>query len=786
MVTITPSLRETTYEPVSPTTDFPVGFPIFGKNVGEFPATDIELEINGALRVDFSVVADFSEGVSTNALVRVSAGVTGTVIIRGKRSPRRTDQYKPGAPLKIEDHNYSLNRVEAEIQEARRDADRVVGGMRQEREERIAADNALNGRVDKEIVDRTNADNALESLIGQQGTIAEHFFESNAAAKLATIKPTFHSVLTGGGDVVGDGRGGLYIDTNTGSLDKFTNGVDGRTWYRVIDVRDDRVFPTPQEYEGVVATGCKVPTQTYSVNKWITTASRHSARGDIHGIRVAFANWYVNDSQAEVTPGSPIYMRAAIEYPRGVVTALRFAGVGNTTIAAGETKFTDWLPEITIPDGETFFIRTFAECPNGIIYSNHVTGYMQAGETVAGAPDYTDFSTPLQTSPFNLGFAPVAILGRTKKSSIVVLGDSIAEGYDDSTDYYRGNGGYLLRSLEEKHGVMSLAKSGDSAFKWLTNNAKRGALIQFCSHMVIEYGSNDLTSGRSASALQADIEAIVNTYKLPTHICTVGPCTNSTNSWTNAAGQTPYASEPQRIQFNNAVRAGTIKGVSGYFDIADALETFRNSGIWVTTGVANYYTDDGVHPSPKGHDRVQAFGAVNSSRIKRFNEVDPRPATQKSLYSLGSTGTFVSPALLRKALGIDHVSFTPTVAGAITPGAATYSLQAGVATKVGRLVYFLAMVNWSGHTGFGTIQVRGLPWKNAMSGSPVSLYYGGLAYTSGLAIGGRVIESQDYIEIFFTGPGATPGTLSIENNKGPALLHISGVYFADTASDYLW
>ncbi len=786
MVTITPSLRETIYNPVSMTTDFPTDFPIFGRNIGEVPATDIEVEVNGALRTDFTIVADFVDGISTNAIVRMSGGVTGTVIVRGRRSPRRTDEYKPGAPLKIEDHNYSLNRVESELQEVRRDADRVVGGMRQEREERIAADIALNDRVDKEIVDRTNADDALEALIGQQGTVAEHFFESNTSAKIAPIKPTFHSILTGGGDVVGDGRGGLYVDTNTGSLDKFTNNVDGRTWYRVIDVRDDRVFPTPVEYEGVVATGCKVLTQTYSVNKWITTASRHSARGDIHGLRVAFANWYVNDAQAEVSPGSPIFLRAAIEYPRGVVTPLRFAGVGNTTINAGETKFTDWLPEISIPDGETFFIRTFVECPNGIIYSNHVPGYMQAGETVAGAPDYTNFSTPLQTSPFNLGYAPLAILGLTKKSTIVLLGDSIAEGYDDTTDYYRGNGGYMLRSLEEKHAIISLAKSGDSAFKWLTNNSKRAALIQFTSHMVIEYGSNDLTSGRSAAALQADIETIINAYKKPTHVCTVGPCTNSSNGWIDAAGQTPYASEPQRLLFNNVVRAGAVKGAIGYFDVADALETFRNSGLWVTNGVANYYTDDGVHPSPKGHDRVQALGAVSTSRIKRFNEVDPRPATAKSLYSLGGTGTFVTPALLRKALGVDQVSFTPTIAGAITPGVGTYSLQAGVATKIGRLVYFLAMVNWTNHTGFGPIQIKGLPWKNAMSGAPVSLYYGGLAYTSGLAIGARVGELQDYIEIFFTGPGATPGTLSIENNQGPALLHVSGVYFADTASDYLW
>lgn len=69
-------------------------------------------------------------------------------------------------------------------------------------------------------------------------------------------------------------------------------------------------------------------------------------------------------------------------------------------------------------------------------------GYMMAGEVVAGAPDYTNFSVPLQSSPFSLGDAPLAILGKTKNSTIVLLGDSIAEGFDDVTDYYHGNGGY--------------------------------------------------------------------------------------------------------------------------------------------------------------------------------------------------------------------------------------------------------------------------------------------------------------------------------------------------------
>ena len=38
----------------------------------------------------------------------------------------------------------------------------------------------------------------------------------------------------------GDGLGGLYIDTDNGSSDTFTS-ADGRTWYRVQDVSEERL-----------------------------------------------------------------------------------------------------------------------------------------------------------------------------------------------------------------------------------------------------------------------------------------------------------------------------------------------------------------------------------------------------------------------------------------------------------------------------------------------------------------------------------------------------------------
>lgn len=117
MVTISESTRRTTYQPTTPTTVFPVGYPIFDND-------DLRVTLDGEPFLSFTVSGTYINGIATDAAINVTGpGIIGDVVIDGYRLPRRTDQYKNGAPLKIEDHNYSLNRVEITLQELRRDTD---------------------------------------------------------------------------------------------------------------------------------------------------------------------------------------------------------------------------------------------------------------------------------------------------------------------------------------------------------------------------------------------------------------------------------------------------------------------------------------------------------------------------------------------------------------------------------------------------------------------------------------------------------------------------------------
>ncbi len=154
MVTILPSDRTTTYDPVTPTTAFPVNFPLFDND-------DLLVEINGDPRTDYVVSANYIEGVSTDASVIMNFGVTGSVVIYGMRQPARTDQFSTGGPLPISNFNYALNRLTIENQESRRDIDKLRVDLDEEVSAREDADSILQANIDLEAAQRASADASL-------------------------------------------------------------------------------------------------------------------------------------------------------------------------------------------------------------------------------------------------------------------------------------------------------------------------------------------------------------------------------------------------------------------------------------------------------------------------------------------------------------------------------------------------------------------------------------------------------------------------------------------------
>ena len=84
------------------------------------------------------------------------------------------------------------------------------------------------------------------------------------------------------------------------------------------------------------------------------------------------------------------------------------------------------------------------------------------------------------------------------------------------------------------------------------------------------------------------------------------------------------------------------------------------------------------------------------------------------------------------ANSVDITSWTPTVSGSSTPGAGTYSTQVGRYIRIGNVVFFVARMVWSAHTGTGNIQLD-LPFTSATVASleyPVQCAYSALTWGS--------------------------------------------------------
>lgn len=114
-----PDDRISIHNPVSPTTDFPAEFPVFND-------ADLSVYHNGVLRVDFTVTATYDEGISTDAKVIFSPGISGNVIVVGDRLPRRQNRFSNGGPLPIWAQNLALDTITSELQEVKRDLRRAV------------------------------------------------------------------------------------------------------------------------------------------------------------------------------------------------------------------------------------------------------------------------------------------------------------------------------------------------------------------------------------------------------------------------------------------------------------------------------------------------------------------------------------------------------------------------------------------------------------------------------------------------------------------------------------
>lgn len=383
------------------------------------------------------------------------------------------------------------------------------------------------------------------------------------------------------------------------------------------------LFGGIKPYLGIVATRGQVPNFGTAANKQFNTRSLHRAAVAIPRLKIIIPNWYVSESSTHPeTPGAASTFTASVEYPAGTFTQIKFSGSTSAAIAGGGQVVSDWC-NVFIPSGASFFIRMFCTSATGILYINSTgpfpSGYVAGGEAlqlaVSGLSDMTLSGTITDANSGAYRFAPLAVLGMTVNPSVLCLGDSRCWGYGDtftaSVDI-----GEICRSIGKNFGYCNLGTPADEAQYFVASPTNRVALAQYASHIVSEYGINDMyvssQTGAQTLASLAQIRALFPSKRF--FQSTISPVTSSSDGWATLGNQTINANvTPGLVTVNDGIRAGN-GGITGYFDVASVTMSSLDSLLWnVSAGV---YTADGLHGNQAACLGILAASVINPTRFK--------------------------------------------------------------------------------------------------------------------------------------------------------------------------
>jgi hypothetical protein len=353
---------------------------------------------------------------------------------------------------------------------------------------------------------------------------------------------------------------------------------------------------------------------------------------DATNLQLGFGKWSnttISGTKLDIDSATTITFSAAVEDATGAVWQLTFNGQKSFTLAGG-LILSDRLP-IQVAKGDVIYVRVFLSA--GSAHLNRYAlggGLLTSGGGFTATTDLTPTGSGAVTSTSKVGWGPMCIIGTPIGSdvipkAVIFQGDSIAVGAYDGWQtgwQFRGGfwpsqpawmgGGYLMRSLSGRAGVINGGLEGESLYTFLLNagHFRRASLTQFAKYAIIEYGVGDFSSSRTAAQLQADLLTLATRNHFmgiaATIIQTITPQSTSTDRWTTTANQTTVSPQnAERVSHNNWVRdggpidpttklrvnTGTVNAlrfgntghpIKGYIEVADAVESARDSGKWKT------------------------------------------------------------------------------------------------------------------------------------------------------------------------------------------------------------
>lgn len=375
---------------------------------------------------------------------------------------------------------------------------------------------------------------------------------------------------------------------------------------------------------------------------------------------------FFSSTLTDTDNGTVVPINASVEIG-ATIYRLTFGGQITGTMQGGGSITCDPLA-VDIAAGTQVYVRTFVNATNW--YGNHRAFYAGAG----GFTTTTDLTAPGSTTIADQTtgqrlLGPVSANGHPVVStpSVLIAGDSIASGQSDGGLTFAltgkntafaalGGGGFIARALTAAGiGSVNAALPSDTIqnFVGISGHFRRLTLAATCTSAICEYGRNDLTGGRTLAQVQADLITAWGMFVnrgLRTFQTTITPLSTSTDNFITVVNQTVgnAGAETSRVAFNTWLRDGApmigtapqavgatgstvarcnVYGTTGalvtaasgaahmlygIFDVADAAESSRNSGLWKAS-LLNRTVVDAVTTLNGFNCTAADWGAVGSN-----------------------------------------------------------------------------------------------------------------------------------------------------------------------------
>lgn len=400
-------------------------------------------------------------------------------------------------------------------------------------------------------------------------------------------------------------------------------------------------------------------------------------------LQVVIGNHYTDPGSNfnDVAAAAAIAVRAALEI-NGVVYPLNFGGKRDVTIDGGGIAISDRLP-VTVYKGNIIYSRIYTPSTSWWANKHSVVNTGASG----GFTATTDLTGSGAGAVANVGawqMGPMAIVGTVNSdgAAAIILGDSIGHGYADGsdtqgfvgqymTDLARAGGGYLVRGLSGKAGIVNGAVSSDRCRFFISPSShwKRLHFAQHATAGIVQYGRNDVSELADylvIAGYNINFARWLKQRGLVSIVTTITPRTTSTDSWATPANQTfdTAPMEAVRILYNTWLRSGAPVNAATLAPVA------------VGTAGALVIGQAG-HPIDKVWDATAlAESALNSGKWKAADRVVTDAAITSGTTSLSSTSA---------AFTLADVGKSVAVAGAAAAGGVLQSVIRGVSGGVATL-----------------------------------------------------------------------------------------------------